>query len=271
MRPSSQASAYRRRIFTGAYGNAETIAFLARVVADGAPQPTVPHKALVDGFISALKVGAISGANILAKCDVIVLPMHAALAWQNLKADAFNPSVGASAPVFQNGGYTTDGVDDWINTNFNASTAGGSYTQNSAHAWIYLRDSDADDDPAFGWWDGTDGLRFSPREAADSCRWRINQAAADFAPANTNGSGLWALNRSTSTAIQLYREGASIDTGTTVSTALNNANFRLGCADAASFSSHDIPGYGFGGSLTGNEHADLENAFAAYRVGFDAL
>lgn len=244
--------------------NAETAAWRARL-------PTAVTDAWaqsVDAFISSLKLGAVSGSNIWAKFDVIVITAHAENNWINIVQNAFNPGSPAGGPNFSGGGYVLDGADDTVDTNFNLST-GVTYTQNSAHVGIYTAAKTVENASVIGQHDGTDGTNIDPRNAASDVAFRINQAAETVWAAATSGVQHVIVNRSTSTATQLYNNGTAQTPGTNAnatSTALNNANLLLGTNTGVNLASCTILDYTIGGSVTANEVTDIVNAFATLRA-----
>lgn len=88
---------------------------------------------------------------------------------------------------------------------------------------------------------------------------RVNMSSNSSLSAGQGGNGLQAINRSTSTAFDLYRNGTSHNTGSLASSAPTAVKFNIltanlgvpaACTHAFTF---------IGGSLTGSEHLALYN------------
>lgn len=246
-----------------AFVNAETTAWRARL--GTAVSDTWANS--VDAFFTAIKTGAISGANIFAKCDVIVIPAHAANNWINIVKAAHDPGALGGAPVFGSGGWTFDGVDDEMTTNFNPTTSAGTYTQTAAHCGLKTASKTAAASYPIGWFDGTDGLGIDPRNGANDVSFRINQASGQTYTATMAGTEHVLANRSGNTTVELYVNGADVAIGADqTATTLNNANYRLGTDRGTIFAACLITDYSLGGSLTANEAADLHNALTTLRA-----
>lgn len=155
-------------------------------------------------------------------------------------------------------GYTTDGISQYLDTNYNPTTNAVSYAQDSAFAALWTRDSGPWASSLGGWFDGTDGVTILPRNASDQITWRMNQAAGvNTAGVITDAKGLTLLNRSAAAAVQIDKNGANIATNGTASAALNSATFNVGRATAAGFvgAQHSI--FACGGSLNGSQRAAI--------------
>lgn len=250
------------------YANAEA----ATLVAAMSSAPNDTRKGVIDTCIGAIKT-----AGVWTKLDCLwIRAAHdsqaALLDWKRL-----SDSTAVNSPTFTTDrGFTGDGSTSYINTNFTPSMDGVNYTQNSACFGAYLNaGTDTVDSTvnSFGFSasSGARQARVEPWRSAtpgSGVRGRINDATATTVGTITTRFGLTAVNRSSSTAVQVYRNGASIGTSSVVSAVLGaidayelgyNNNGALGGANdnrsAASF---------VGGSLTSTEHADLFTAIEAY-------
>lgn len=260
----------------------EAKALFARMT--GPPDPA--RKALYDNLIRALKASVSVAGNpatsIWAKLDALyLLAAHDAQAAQrNIRQDLYNLAP-VSAPVFAaDGGYTGDGVDDWLATGFNASTAGGNFTQNSAHMAVWTGTAVADvnriDVGAISSYivsriDATTG----------ACR---GNAAASAVPVLTDldgggpapvgvGSLIWSRNADAAN-VRTMSNGAAAASTAVASAALVNATMAVGAVGsgvgvAANFSTRQIRAACFGGGLTDQQMLDLHTALAAFLAGAD--
>lgn len=249
--------------FGGSPYDAATVSLLAAFSVD----PTSGRKSAINQLITSLK-----SAGIWAKLDALyLLAAHDAQAarvnWKN--PGTFNLSVGGGSPTFTtDSNYSFDGVDDFLDTNFNPATAGGAYAQNSASFGVWSGTSGQAFGSCAGWFDGTDGTTILTRSGSDTVGVRVNQASTAGSSGATDGRGLFVANRSGSTSMQVYRNGSSLtlDQGlpTQASSALNSASFRLGSISASSFTAISLRAAVIGGSLNSTEQANLYSAMLAY-------
>lgn len=265
-------------LLTGAgafFRNPETLAACARFVTPATPA----HMKALDLLFTRLKVGATNGTNTLAILDVLVVRAKAAVAdqWINLIQNTFNPSIAASAPTFSTvtGAYTTDGVDDDINTNFNPFAGGVKYVRDDAMVIFDMLTQGTHANAIAGWNDGTDGNSFNPRNASDAQAFRINQTAtATDTTARASDAGIYLMSRSGASALEFYIDGVTrtIETNpTAASSALNDHSFSIGRTAAATFGSGIFGGYAFGSHPTASQAADISAAFIEYNTAFAGL
>lgn len=261
-------SSRRRRLIRAAAFDAvladlldETETLLAAMTVE----PNNGRKNLINTLIDAL-----IDAGVWAKLDALwVTAAHTQQAGNlNWIAPAANTiTVGNGAPTFtvDRGWATLSGANDRLQFNFNPSTQGTNFTQNAASAGYWSRRAAQHSNNPFGWFDGTDGITLNPRNTSDAIAWRINQAAAVTTTANADGLGFYAINRSASNTIQVYKNGTAGTAATNASTALNNHDTQFGqVIGAGSFQSADMAAAFFGGNLNATEHANLYAALAAY-------
>lgn len=227
--------------------------------------PTVARKELINKTVLALKA-----ASIWTSIDVLYIlaaadSQAASINWKNPGTNSLTTTATVTFTADDNA--AGDGVSGFLDCNYNASTFGGAFTQDSAFAAGWSRTSGQANTSAVGWFDGTDGVTISPRTTNDNAGYRINQASQSNTSNGTvtDGVGFFAANRSASNAIQMYKNGSSIGSQSTVSTALNNHNFNaVGSAAAASFNTRAWAAVAFGGSLSAGNHLNLYNALNLY-------
>lgn len=159
--------------------------------------------------------------------------------------------------AFQGYTGTDSSITVWINSNFNASTAGGNYSQNSAHhsVWINTNSaSTASGGIAIG--TGSTGQNhIIPKYSDGNALYRINDAGAGSAGiANANSIGHYLANRSGSSAQQGYKNGVDQGVVAVASVAPHNGNYGiLAAANAGNPTfgdGHQNCGVTIGGSLT---------------------
>jgi hypothetical protein len=240
--------------------------------------PDTARKAVINTLVLSLKTGATSGSNIWAKLDALWL--LAAHDEQAGKLNAVTPAsftitTGGGAPSFTTDrGFTTDGVDDYLNTNLNVSTQATKFLQNSAAHGVWVRSTGQHANSGWGEFDGTDGAMINPRNPSNGMFFRTNQGASVSQASGTTASsaGFWAGNRSASNATQAYKNGAAltITNATTASTTKNSLTMKIGTANASTYAALEASAAFVGGSLTAAEHLDLYNALAAYMTAIGA-
>jgi len=237
---------------------AETTALLARF----SVQPDETRALLINALIASLKT-----AGVWSKLDAFyVMAAHDAQAAQrNWIQNAYNLSAVSSPTFTTDRGYAGNGSSSYLDTGFNPVTAPTpKFVQNSASFGAWSRTSGQSSASVAGWFDGSDGLTLLPRSTADFVQGRINQASSTTYSANTDGAGLYALNRSGVSATQAYRNGAAWGTGSVASAALNSAPFTFGHVTAALYSAMQFSSGFIGSSLTAGEHAALYAALHTY-------
>lgn len=174
-----------------------------------------------------------------------------------------------SAPSFTaDRGFTGNGTSSYVESNFNPATQGVLYTQDAASFGVWSRTSGQMASSCAGWFDGTDGVTLLPRGVTDTAGFRINQTLGSSTDAVvTDGTGLFAANRSGASATQFYRNGGSLNVGTSpnqASTALNSATLRFGSSSVAGFSALQHAAGFAGGNLSAGDQAALYTILLNY-------
>lgn len=233
--------------------------------------PDASRKSLIDALIVALVSSGVwdklDALYVLAAAD----SQAAALNW---KADQFN-LIANNDPVFEVDRGFTGGTDEYFSTGFNPSTAGGLYTQNSAHlgAWSRL---EAD---SLGYPIGA-GVSYSTRNSAVAANYEggfavfsINQVASDDV-VNTDGRGHVVVNRSASNATQGYLNSVELHSGATASDGLTEYEFYVLCVNyqdaPTEFFDGQVAAAHFGSSLTAQNVTDLYAALDTYMTAVGA-
>lgn len=239
------------------YINSEAAAFAAQIAGTVAGE----RKIELDRIYSALKYGNIYGVNSLQYLDALVRFDEANEQEALLNYIAGSPApTKIGAPTFTAGvGYSTDGVDDQIDTNFNPSTAGGHFARDNALFGVRSNKVGTTSASIAGFYNGTDGVSLASRNATNNSAVRMNQAASTSGSTNTDGSGWLIGTRTGSSAGALYLRGTQVATIATASTAIANGTLRLGGINGTSFAAHDFGGYAIGG-VTGGVVTDVESA-----------
>jgi hypothetical protein len=229
------------------------------------------------GHINTL-ILALKNAGIWSKLDVLwITAAHDAQAARlNWKTPASFALTAVNTPTFTTDrGYKGNGSSSYLNTGWNANTNGVNYTQNSASAVFWNRTARAANDKAlFGVYDGGAEINTYPRYVGDEFYGRVNDNVGALS-SSANSDGLFHTDRQSSTARSAYRNGTSLGSyGSTSSAAIPSQPIYI-CAQYFSGSPSGFNGVdeiacaGFGASLNA-EKTDLYNAIQTYMTAVGA-
>lgn len=234
-------------------------------------KPPTALKRLYNTAILALK-----GAGIWSLRDAYYfMCVHDAQAARlNVKKPGTFNLTAVSSPAFtQYVGYAGNGTTAYLNTNFNPSTAPApQLVQNSASAGVWSLEQADDPGDAIGYATGSGdtALLIDPNWSDGRAYGQINSSAGANV-ANGDGRGWYLINRSGSAALQLYKSGSSIATGTTSSIAPANLNVTLLKGEGTVFWSGSLAMAAIGGSLTSTQQAAEYAILNAFKTGANAL
>lgn len=232
----------------GCSPGSEATAFLARTSGLNGTH-TDAYCVLINGLVTD---------GIFAKQDAIYIfaTDTSGNALLSLVSATYNGTA-TGAPTFTADAGYTGASGKYIDTNFNATTAGTPlFTRNSASAWAWSNTSAQSAGPAFGVVTGASVTYIIPRFTDDKFYASTADGAFQFV-ASTDGSGMFAANRTTSTANQKYKNGASVQTNTDISVALQNTNLAIMRGQTGAAFTGQIMAAGFGQSLSSTEHGNL--------------
>lgn len=230
---------------------------------------TDERRIVVDQLFNELKLGPLSGENILAQMDVLQMP------WLNTYVNAAEPGVadgelingGTGLPVHTTDrGVTTNGVDNYYNTHFNPTThPTPQFGQNNNLGAIWVIDDGTwgSGVEPFGWFDETDGYTLNPRRASlNRHEVRAGQATLGTSGNNTvnDARGFHLINRTASNGYTVRHNNVQTITAGTVSTAPNNHDLYVGNGRAGAFQAIHFGVVIFGKSISPNARADLYNS-----------
>lgn len=120
-------------------------------------------------------------------------------------------------------GFDFNGSDEYINSNFNPL---GIVSQDDVTGVIYVREDATESASVFSAYDGN-YFTINPHNASNQVSWQINQTAGE-AQTIAAWIGCWIITRRGSTESECYRNGATVDTSTDISTAVPDASFYVG-------------------------------------------
>lgn len=251
---------YQNKVASG--GNtAEANAFLARTTY---PQPgtdATNFATLINGLVNTASTSSGTGRNSLFdRLDLLAIwaGPDSTNVLQNLPNSTYTFSL-ANAPAFTAyRGFTGNGSNASIGSTFNPATATSpNFVRDSAHISIWVLTALAETFPMAG--DNLAGSAIFPNYTGTDAYARINDGASGPGTI-VDSRGFLLGNRSGPSAHQIYKNGASIATDATASSAVANSalNPMLGgtARQTAMFSS--------GASLSATDVTNFYNLLRAY-------
>lgn len=233
------------------FTNAEAAAYVARM----GTAPSNALKALIDTFIGSLKTG---GVYTLLDTLYIFALHNATDAFLNVISSS-NTATGVGGPAFTAfQGYTGSG-SAYVMLN-RASNAAGNYGTNAGHASIWELSNLQADNSTIG-----PSVNLVPWDTTNHFQGTLNSFSNNNTIPSTSGNGHWIANRSSSSADQFYKNGASIGSDANASNNAPSAASWLVCTGNTSFpAAYQISIVTTGGSLNSTQAAALYNACQVY-------
>lgn len=135
----------------------------------------------------------------------------------------------ALGPTFTaNVGWTGNGTNSFLNTNYNLSTAGGNYTLNSGSLSIYVENSRAaNGNYSMGATDNTNFAFAITNFTGGNALGEINGTGTNASGAVASSNNSITVSRTASNLTTIYKNGSSIGTTASASAALVNLNMYL--------------------------------------------
>lgn len=235
----------------------EYSAVLARGTALGYTLPSESVQAKQDTFLAALKI-----AGVWDKLDVFYCFAQDGskeFATINWKSPSANQATLINSPTWtSNQGFNNDGATSYIETNYNASTQGINFTNNSAGEFAYQVGA------LFGALFGTSGGPGDGVAISNSVGQRLNMLGTNLtASADMTGDGFKCINRTSATAVELFSETTQLSRTTTTAARIN-ANRRVLNAQGSFLNTlGKVSVYGNGANLTA-ESLTLRTAIINY-------
>jgi hypothetical protein len=194
----------------------------------------------------------------------------------NWAQSAFNLTQTGTETFTANAGFQGDGSTGFFDTGFNPSTAGGSYTQNSASIGACVLTSRTVSQAYVEIGASDNSTLFSYIEPLQTSLVNYELNGGTFPNlTNSNAQGSWIVSRTSSSAIALYKNGSSVATPSDTSTGLPPVDLSIGAfnTDAGGIVdfSADLLAYTFaGGGLTPTQIANDNSIMHAYLVAVGA-
>jgi len=214
-------------------------------------------------------------ADILDSLDVLLVLANrdsviAKTNWVNPGTnDALGQTNTGTLGFDQYEGFTSDGAS-YITSNYNPSTDGTYFKQNSASMGLYSRTSEAasatfDMGAAHG---AGNKNYISLRYTADVFVGRVNENTGGTHNANSVTAGLGITTRTGSTTTSQYMNGADLGSANATSVAIAAADFYILCRNnlgtASGFSTKEISIVFFGGILGDTQASEANTIFETY-------
>lgn len=237
----------------GGSGCANSSQFIGRVTVDATHQTA--YETLICTCI---------GSTIFAKLGVFAIfnTQSAATALTNIISSSFPFTNVGSLAFTADHGYAATTSSAFLTTTFAETASGSQWTNTSASLGIWSRT--AAQVSGVAWGDNGGNTRLIARFTDDKTYLNIDDTNFDATTvANLTGDGLIAGDR-TGTTTTIYRNGASLGTGTvSFSQAASATTWQTGNNAAASVSHAMV----FAGQhLTGTEHATINTCYAAWNT-----
>lgn len=229
-------------------------------------QPHLERKALINGVIVSLK-----NAGIWPKLDG--LWVCAANSAPNSLINWVSPGTynltGSGSPAFTaDRGYLGDGAAAYLDTGFNASTAGGNFAQNDATIFAWGLKAAQDAGAIYGTTAAT-SVEIYPRFTDDKAYFQLSNVS-DGSFAVTTGVNFLSASRAAAGTFTPYVNGVAQTPMAITSAALANANHLL-LRKATDYYGGTVAIGGCGSSLSASQHAALYAALFVYIKGVGAL
>ncbi len=255
------SAAVKRILFMGGSQapSAQAIAFLNRAGALSSEYKDA-YINLINGGVTDGWFGKLDALYVFAAPD----SGTALLSLINSTFNASNSAVPASFTAGQ--GFTGNGLTSFINSNFNPTTATTpNYVQNSNCLFGWCGTVAQDASPFLG--ENIDAVQktvVTARDGSNLTNYRANSSGAVKTVANTDGSGFYHMNRSASSAVQLYKAGVQIDSTAAQTSAAPVNTTLVFLKGNTSFSSDLCYCGGFGSSLNSTDALNLYNRLHSY-------
>ncbi len=240
--------------------SSESAAFLARTsgLSDA-------DKTRYDTLISTLVTN-----GIFAKLDCLYrfdAPNNQATSFLNLVSSSFTCTTPGTVTFTAGAGNAgTTFANSTIDTNFNPATAGGQYTQNSAHISVWNNTTRAASTGPDMSQPGAAVSDIYPRYTGDLTYGRVNDNTPSGGFATTTAVGNFLADRASSTARTFYRDAVDLGSlGSVTSAASASFTFQFLVDSGGTIRSGDqLRAGSIGGHLTAGEVSSFHTAMVAF-------
>jgi hypothetical protein len=239
----------------------ETVALLRQMQS----RPNKDRLVLIDGTIDDLK-----DAGIWAKYGALwVMAAHdSQAACLNWISPTTIPLVNYNNTTFAaDVGYTGNATNMYLSPDAGWNSI-SHYKQNDASmfAWITGGTDAADTRFVIGQTGGTANSRLIPRNSTGQYSANINSGTSTAGGTSSTIIGLTHANRSGASAVQVYRNGSSVLTGTQASTAPTSQEIEI-LKSGSVYAAFEVAIAGIGSSLDATQASDLHTILGNYLSG----
>lgn len=232
--------------------------------------PSIPRKLDIDTLVSALKTASVWDRLDWLYVTAAADSQAARINWKDPGSFTLTPSV--TSPTFAaDRGYTGNGTSMYLNTGWKASVNGVNFTQNDSSLWVWSRTNVASSASIVGAF-STPIANIVPRHLSLGFLSHLNVANGNYLNlATTDSSGLSGSQRTSSTAVELLKNGVSVATGSKTSNGLPTVDMWIGGGNPGHFSPLQVSFAAGGGALTAPQALALYNAVLAYLQAIGAV
>lgn len=250
---SQTAGLYGGEGLSASYSS-EAQQFLARIANPGAAQ-ALRYSNLIDSLVAA---------GVWSKLDVLMVyaaPIEAT-ALINLKSSSFASTLTLAPTFTAYKGFTTNGIDNFISMNYNPSTAGGNFVQDSGIFGLWSLTVAQSGAVGGSETTATNSIAVNPRTTGNTFAVRLNNTTSAIV-ANTDGLGFYVSSRVVSTTVLGYKNGVQVLTSAQTSGTPANSNVTIGKSNLT-FGACQFAATVIGGGLIAAEHLAMYNALNTY-------
>lgn len=246
---------YRFNQCAGAGTNSPQVQqFFNRLATVPSPSQQANYAALINGLVAA---------GVWSRLDVLcVAGVDNGTTDTNLVQNSYSASV-VGTPTFTSlRGYSGGSVNDYVLTNFKATSAGLNYQQNGAFLAAWNLASGAVDEPLLS---STSDLNIEiwPAYVSPAVTYYMvnNSGGVEDSTPNSNSSGWFYAQRTSASAVAVYQNDTQLGSATTGSATPENNTIVLDRGNSGGFV---WAAWAFGGNLTTAQKTSLYNLVHAY-------
>jgi len=236
-------------------------AILDRAIFLGYSLPSIDQQTKQNTFLVTLK-----SAGVWNKLDVLYVfaqnggSQFATLNWKNPSANQSTLSSPTPPTFVTNGGFQGNGVDSFIDTNFNPATQGVQYTLNNASRYFFTHAISGS-----GRFDGNTNAGINSMLRASTTQHRINAGSSNLLATSfdfTATVNTKSIHRTSSVDVTLYNETTGVS-NTQTSTTVQSANQFI-LRSGTTYAAHTCAAYAMGASMI-SENKNFLNAWNIYK------
>jgi len=220
-------------------------------------------------------LGELTDTGVLPKLSALWVPATSleGAALFNITESAEYKTTNFGATFETKVGFTGNGSSAYLNTNYEPFSD-AAYGQDDAHVGFWIAGANAQEGKGFaGMQGGTGRFLFQPRTTGNAALVRFNSTTTKVINDIFDSRGHMILNRSGASAVQVYRNGGLLASGTEVSAVKLAGNLFVLAQDAVgtSNSARTVSAIHAGSSLTATDAANLSSALNTYLAAIQSI